>query len=298
MFEQEEETSFGGSRCGRCDRFRAEFTERWRRVWRDCKRSVRGCHNPSCQVPWTFSAPSVAAEMEQLQTRIAQLQAQNEELLSFKRAVEGARRAVEGRFCANARRRSCPVDARPSSRHARRNFSRERARVGTVVSNCGQCSEPIVQEFSPVHGRERDQLRCTIQSVVSEGSCVMRISKYGLRGCRVGDASIPGTRVKRRRRAESISQQSEESDFSDLLDLEEDLNMGPTDADPLSPHHRELFVRCIEVDLPESPCRVDRDRPSGGGTTTIGGTTQTSFGVGIPGIGHLHRPTCAWRKRH
>ena len=137
-----------------------------------------------------------------------------------------------------------------------------------------QCSKPIVQEFSPVHGRERDQLRCTIQSVASEGRCVMRISKYGLRGCRVGEASNPGSRVKRRRRVESSSQQSE-SDFSDLLDgLEEDLNMAPTDADPAttsqscrprcppawrfrsqhpqSPHHRELFMRCIEVDLSES----------------------------------------------
>ena len=113
--------------------------------------------------------------------------------------------------CAHVRRRSCPMDARPSGRHARRYFTRERIRVGTFVPNCGQCSEPIVQEFSPVRGREREQLRCTVHRVASKGSCVMRISKYGLRGCRVGEASNPGPRVKRRRRVESSSQQSESS---------------------------------------------------------------------------------------
>ena len=56
-------------------------------------------------------------------------------------SVEGARRAVEGRFCAKVRRRSCPVDARPSSRHARRNLSTDAH--ATVVPNCGQCSEPL-----------------------------------------------------------------------------------------------------------------------------------------------------------
>ena len=138
-----------------------------------------------------ISTSNVAAEMKQLQTRTAQMQAQNEELLSSSKRQASASKE-RGRRLREDFVFSCDEEvAQCASRQARRNFSRERARVGTVVPNCGQCKkgEPSVQEFSPVHGRERDQLRCTIQSVASEDTCVLRISKYGLRGCRREDPS-------------------------------------------------------------------------------------------------------------
>ena len=76
-------------------------------------------------------------------------------------------------------------------------------------------------------------MRCSVEVV--EGSCVLRESKCGLRGCRVGEASNPGPRVKRRRRVESSSPQSG-SDFSNLLDgLEEDLGVvARTETDPVT----------------------------------------------------------------
>ena len=53
-----------------------------------------------------------------------------------------------------------------------------------------------------------------------------RSSRYGLRGCRVGEASNPGPRVRRRRRVLSSVSRSD-SNFSTLLDgMEEDLSVG------------------------------------------------------------------------
>ena len=92
-----------------------------------------------------------------------------------------------------------------------------------------------------------------------EGSCVLQSSKCGLRGCRVGEASNPGLRVKKRRRESSVSETESDVDF--LAGLEEDLGVVLTLADPAttqlsstvagihSPRHREQhFVRCIEVE--------------------------------------------------
>ena len=100
----------------------------------------------------------------------------------------------------------------------------ELARLCHVAASSADC--PGI----PFCGCKCDQMRCSVEVV--EGSCVLRESKCGLLGCRVGEASNPGSRVKRRR-VESSSPQSG-SDFSNLLDcLEEELGVvAPTDIDP------------------------------------------------------------------
>ena len=79
-------------------------------------------------------------ELEQLQMRVAQMQAQNEELLSSsnRQAVgSGARVLVTGRFCSLVRRGSRAVDARSPVGYARCDSSRECPRVGEIVPSCG-----------------------------------------------------------------------------------------------------------------------------------------------------------------
>ena len=61
-----------------------------------------------------------------------------------------------------------------------------------------------------------------LQRSVSSHVFVTRSSRYGLRGCRVGEASNPGPRVRRRRRVLSSVSHSD-SNFTTLLD---DLSMG------------------------------------------------------------------------
>ena len=130
---------------------------------------------------------------------------------------EGPCKAVAGGLRSHVRRGCRALDPRLPSRHAGCNVGRERTRVGTVVPRGGQRSGPVVQEF-PFGRRKCDQL----------SSCALRESKYGLRGCRVGEASNPGPRVKRRRRVESSSPQSGSMDG-----LEEDLGaVAPTETDP------------------------------------------------------------------
>ena len=67
-----------------------------------------------------------------------------------------------------------------------------------------------------------------LKRLVSSRAFVVRSSRYGLRGCRVGEASNPGPRVRRRRRVLSNVSRSD-SNFYTLLDgMEEDLSVGVT----------------------------------------------------------------------
>ena len=198
----------------RRDRLRSEVEEGEKSLARLKEEQQRFPHvfAPSAMDISAPATSTLVAEVEQLQT-MAQLTERRVDVFfeaaSGQSRWEGLFRAVAGRFCADVRRRSCTMDSRPPSRYAGCNVGGERARVGTVVPRGGRCSGPVVQEF-PFCGYKYDQMRCSVEVV--EGSCVLQESKYGLRGCRVGEASNPGPRVKRRRIVESSSPQSR-SDF-------------------------------------------------------------------------------------
>ena len=117
----------------------------------------------------TPAPPSVVAEVEQLQTMVAQLRAQNElfQTASSQSKCEGPCKAVAGGLRSHVRRGCRALDPRPPSRHAGCNVGRERTRVGTVVPRGGQRSGPVVQEF-PFCRRKCDPL----------SSCVLRESVW------------------------------------------------------------------------------------------------------------------------
>ena len=114
------------------------------------------------------------------------------------------------------------MDAGSPVGHAGCNNSWECPRVGEIVPSCGECSGGFVTDIKSVIGRERCQgsSRKCIGSV-TERHCVRARSRYGLRGVRVGEASNPGPK-KRRRRVMSSPDPSD-SDLSFLDGFEQDL---------------------------------------------------------------------------
>ena len=220
-FEQKEETSF--SRCGSHCEARS-FPSRGHRGGEEfgeiTKRAPKVA-SFSCQMPWTFPHRMLQPRWNNCrQGDCAVARRRTQRLLSSskRQAVSSVSKEREGRLREDfvpkcdeevvqwMRDRQADMQDATSAGNAH----------ATVVPKLWPVQRTIAQEFSHIHGRERDQLRRHIQSVI-EGSCVLRISRYGLRGCSVGEASNPGPRVKSRRRVESSSQQSE-SDFSDLSD--------------------------------------------------------------------------------
>ena len=181
-----------------------------------------------CSVPMDISPSgqsNLMVELEQLQMRVAQLQAQNEELMSCpKRQAVGSGAAPDrGSRLREDFVPACDEDvvrwmrAAPVG-HAGCNNSWECPRVGETVPSCGECSGGFVTDIKSVNGRERCQGSF---GSVTERHCVQVRSRYGLRGVRVGEASNPGHK-KRRRRVMSSPDPSD-SDFSFFDGFEQDL---------------------------------------------------------------------------
>ena len=111
--------------------------------------------------------------------RVAQMQAQNEELLSSsnRQAVgSGAQVPVTGRFCSIVRRGSRAVDARSPVGYARCESSRECPRVGEIVPSCGLRSAGVGTDDAAINGCKRGQgsLRNSIASRTGQHSVEAR----------------------------------------------------------------------------------------------------------------------------
>ena len=121
---------------------------------------------------------NLMVELEQMQMRVAQVQVQNEELMSSPK-----RQAVR-RFCSSLRQGRHDVDG--GNVH-------ELARLWQVVAGVAEGLSQISHSSMVANA-----VRKCIGSVTGR-HCVQVRSRFGLRGVRVGEASNPGP-MKRRRR--------------------------------------------------------------------------------------------------
>ena len=117
----------------RRDRFQAEVTEEEKSMARLQEEHQSGAMEISA--PSVCSRDGTVADKNHCKHRTKRFCLRPHGKQSVQRRRRGCSR--EDFVCTIVRRRCCPVDARPSSRHARRNVSREHALVSTVVPNCG-----------------------------------------------------------------------------------------------------------------------------------------------------------------